>query len=370
MSRKLAAPAKLDAIVGFVFSVTIQRKVAFNKKIMSSGGTSKKSGGSGVPGGQSTTINGTPSINPTAQPEYLVEKITGKRYWNGRPQVLVKWEGYPPEESTWEPMENIGNCMVLLADFEAELFKRKEHKKSLQKVLNQNMASPACKKKAGKLPGAAQGTSAKQPKELTHKAPASVERRLEIGQSTGPKANVTNSGIPKPNAGHKIGDPKENPLAKSPTKQHPTSPMQLCELSDDDDPLLLDPSSFDKRAPPQASMPPTALLAEPSSTSAAVPQQGIVHEASDIETISSGSSRSSSPSYRSSGSSSGSSVSGSHPLSLLAAIKHAEMYGLNKEEAVEWQARTNKTVTHSSTPGDPVDQPLKSVRKLHNLYYI
>ncbi|KAH8308704.1 hypothetical protein KR059_000906, partial [Drosophila kikkawai] len=64
--------------------------------------------------------------------EYIVEKITGKRYWNGRPQVQIKWQGYPPEENTWEPMENIGNCMVLLADFEAELFKRREHKKRLQ----------------------------------------------------------------------------------------------------------------------------------------------------------------------------------------------------------------------------------------------
>ncbi|KAH8402226.1 hypothetical protein KR009_010497, partial [Drosophila setifemur] len=56
--------------------------------------------------------------------EFIVEKITAKRFLHGRPQVLIKWVGYPAEESTWEPMENVGNCMSLLADFEAELFLR------------------------------------------------------------------------------------------------------------------------------------------------------------------------------------------------------------------------------------------------------
>ncbi|EDX07534.1 rhino [Drosophila simulans] len=56
--------------------------------------------------------------------EFVVEKIQGKRFVNGRPQVLVKWHGFPDESNTWEPMENVGNCMQLVSDFESELFRR------------------------------------------------------------------------------------------------------------------------------------------------------------------------------------------------------------------------------------------------------
>ncbi|KQS62036.1 chromo domain-containing protein cec-1 [Drosophila erecta] len=61
--------------------------------------------------------------NDQAQ-EYKVEKILGKRFINGRPQYLVKWADFPHEDNTWEPMENVGNCMQLVCDFEAELFRR------------------------------------------------------------------------------------------------------------------------------------------------------------------------------------------------------------------------------------------------------
>ncbi|XP_043642839.1 chromo domain-containing protein cec-1 [Drosophila teissieri] len=60
-------------------------------------------------------------------PEYKVEKIVGKRFINGRPQFLVKWEDFPHEDNTWEPMENVGNCMQLVCDFEAELFRRRQN---------------------------------------------------------------------------------------------------------------------------------------------------------------------------------------------------------------------------------------------------
>nr|AAY55532.1 IP03643p [Drosophila melanogaster] len=46
--------------------------------------------------------------------EYIVEKFLGKRYLRGRPQYLTKWEGYPIEQCTWEPLENLGKCMTLI----------------------------------------------------------------------------------------------------------------------------------------------------------------------------------------------------------------------------------------------------------------
>ncbi|XP_043947761.1 chromo domain-containing protein cec-1 isoform X2 [Drosophila biarmipes] len=58
--------------------------------------------------------------------EYVVEKILGKRFYHGRPQVLVKWVGLPDEDNSWEPMENVANAMRLLCDFEAERYRLKE----------------------------------------------------------------------------------------------------------------------------------------------------------------------------------------------------------------------------------------------------
>ncbi|EDW91766.1 chromobox protein homolog 1 [Drosophila yakuba] len=64
--------------------------------------------------------------------EFTVEKFMAKRYLRGRPQYLAKWEGYSMDQSTWEPLENLGNCMTLVADFEAELFKKSQEKHNTQ----------------------------------------------------------------------------------------------------------------------------------------------------------------------------------------------------------------------------------------------
>ena len=64
-----------------------------------------------------------PPVNPT-QPvderpppdivgdvqEFEVEEITGARLRGRGLQFLVKWKGYPVEESTWEPERNLANA--------------------------------------------------------------------------------------------------------------------------------------------------------------------------------------------------------------------------------------------------------------------
>lgn len=47
--------------------------------------------------------------------EYVVEAITDHRLAkNASPEYLVKWEGYPASQSTWEPKRNLTQCKAVL----------------------------------------------------------------------------------------------------------------------------------------------------------------------------------------------------------------------------------------------------------------
>ncbi|XP_041978939.1 uncharacterized protein LOC121732964 [Aricia agestis] len=67
----------------------------------------------------------------TAEPgEYVVEKILAKRFNPRRKQYeyLLKWEGYPHDQNTWEPVDNMETCKHLLEAFEKQLARQKELK--------------------------------------------------------------------------------------------------------------------------------------------------------------------------------------------------------------------------------------------------
>ena len=48
---------------------------------------------------------------------YIIEKILDRRKKNGKFEYKIKWEGYPMNESTWEPMENLETVKELVEEY-------------------------------------------------------------------------------------------------------------------------------------------------------------------------------------------------------------------------------------------------------------
>jgi hypothetical protein len=63
---------------------------------------------------------GDSSSSELSDNEYYVEKVLDKKIEGGEVRYLIKWEGWAVENSTWEPLDNLGNIQNLLEKFERE----------------------------------------------------------------------------------------------------------------------------------------------------------------------------------------------------------------------------------------------------------
>jgi hypothetical protein len=65
--------------------------------------------------------NRPPPITVDGEEEYEVEGIMDSRESKGKWEYLIKWKGYGPEESTWEPKANLKNAAKHLKKYETIL---------------------------------------------------------------------------------------------------------------------------------------------------------------------------------------------------------------------------------------------------------
>ena len=64
---------------------------------------------------------------------YEVDKVKDCRIIKGKKQYLIKWKGYPDNQSTWEPISHLRYISDLVKDFE-----QKNQKKKKNKLLEEN----------------------------------------------------------------------------------------------------------------------------------------------------------------------------------------------------------------------------------------
>jgi hypothetical protein len=70
--------------------------------------------------------------------QFEVESIVSKKIKKGKPYYLVKWKGYPSDDNTWEPLNNLNNCEQILQNFEQS----KRLQKKLKSKIKYKTASP------------------------------------------------------------------------------------------------------------------------------------------------------------------------------------------------------------------------------------
>lgn len=69
---------------------------------------------------------------------FLVEKILDKKKFGNCYKYKIKWQGYPIDKATWEPIENLQSCLDYVTAYE-ETLKNDEKGKNKNKSKDQNL---------------------------------------------------------------------------------------------------------------------------------------------------------------------------------------------------------------------------------------
>nr|AAY34008.1 rhino [Drosophila paralutea] len=298
-------------------------------------------------------VNPIPIDDPNEK--FEVEKIIGKRFVQGWPQVLVKWKGFPDENNSWEPMENVGNAMLLLCAFEAECYRLKH---SALTALEHDMTpSPSTSGVSLTEQSSQESRRSKKhsrSKKENHSPTEELNRnqkgKEKVGKPAGPKHIIKT--VPKtptelPSSSHSGNGPKEIEMSPSSTKKthkfhRPIRALNLSESSDEETP------GVKQQAKPKSPKPRRILdFPQENETSMAPPRTAyaVPQHRKETETLQkasqlsdSDSSSSSSSSSSGSSSSSESSTSSSTLTEDLEGVKEITSLDRIRKEARKWEA--------------------------------
>lgn len=113
---------------------------------------------------------------------FFVEKILDKKIVNGQIKYKVKWQGWPEEDCTWEPLENLTNVQELIAEYEDMISgKKKDFREEANEM---EIAKPEAKTKKSpeKVPEQKEKTDQEDEEEESMAVGMQSEKSQEVKQ--------------------------------------------------------------------------------------------------------------------------------------------------------------------------------------------
>jgi len=181
--------------------------------------------------------------------EYVVEKVVDKKILDdGGILYLIKWEGYPDSDNTWEPKENI-TSKTLIAQYEKSL----KSKESLEKsnVENESKSVEENLEKDDKT----SGRKNKRKSTVTDNAESSIpDEKTQPGNESSRKKGLKEEIAAEEDSNVQIAETSKS-RSSSKTRQ-PPSKKKINEANTDEESLGprgddSEPSGFGRNLPPE-----------------------------------------------------------------------------------------------------------------------
>jgi len=121
--------------------------------------------------------------------EFIVERIVTHRFRNGRKEYLLAWKGYPEEENTWEPQQNL-DCPDLIEEYESRIAQKSRyiHEPSTSLKRKSSLDQSPVQNKRGRPPNDSYATrnySKQQISSIRTEEPSPFDRGIEAEKILG-----------------------------------------------------------------------------------------------------------------------------------------------------------------------------------------
>ena len=115
---------------------------------------------------------------------YTVEAIRDKRVNRGKVEYLIKWEGYPENQCTWEPVAHLDSVPEMIEEFEKN-YKKKEPTKSKEAPRKSNDKPAKTKDTKGAKPSKSSKTISTKTQAKPSKKESNKKGKMSIDNEDG-----------------------------------------------------------------------------------------------------------------------------------------------------------------------------------------